>query len=320
MHRLLLGVLLAAVGCSSAEGDAESLTHTADTGMDASNGDDTGGGLSGDATPVDSETGSACVPPDMLIALDRTLTMHRQPNGDTPTDGPTYASSKWYLAITAIERMARAPLDTTIRFGLELWPKESPGCITLTERVTDSVSASNPSCETAEILVSPAIGTGTRIGDALDPATTKICRSTPTGDGLIAGAAHLAGMTESGRSQYILLVTDGADWDQSCPTPDPLTITRDNAQKGIKTFVLGFSSDGTLSPGGVGVPFLNNMACAGQTAPDFATNCTLDPATNGYVAVDATNGPRLFFQADDAAGLDAAMKSVTGQICCDCPR
>lgn len=315
MRVLFLAALL---GCSSAGGGADDLT-TADA-SDANTGDalvDSGPGFGADAVPIEGGT-PACIAPDMLIALDRTLTMHRKPDATTPTDAPDYKSSKWYQAITAIEGVAKAPLDTTIRFGLELWPREAPGCTTLAERVKD-VMATNPQCETGEILVSPALSTGSKIASLLDPAATKICLTTPTGQGLIEGAAHLAKMTETGRAQYILLVTDGADWDKSCPTPDPIKITQDNAKKGIKTFVLGFASDGTLVDNGVGVPFLNDMACAGQTAPDFAKNCKGDPAS-GYLAVDNSKGPKLFFQAGDAAGLDAALKSATKLICCDCPK
>ena len=311
-------ILAAIVGCSSAGGAADDLSADATSSDTSTTPTDTGPGFGADANPVETEGGTGCIAPDMLIALDRTLTMHRKPDATTPTDAPDYKSSKWYQAITAIKSIARAPLDTTIRFGLELWPREALGCTTLAERVMD-VMATNTSCETGEILVSPALSTGAKISSILNPATTKICLSTPTGQALIEGAAHLAKMTEAGRAQYILLVTDGADWDKSCPTPDPIKITSDNAKKGIKTFILGFSNDGTLIDNGVGVPFLNDMSCAGKTAKDFAKNCKGDDAT-GYLAVDNTKGPQLFFHAGDAAGLDAAMKAATKLICCDCPK
>ncbi len=67
----------------------------------------------------------------------------------------------------------------------------------------------------------------------------------------------------------MVLVTDGADWDQSCPDPNPLPVVQDIAQSGIKTFMIGFSAEGVIMPGGVGASFLNDMACAGQTAKGF---------------------------------------------------
>ncbi len=314
MRSIVLSVCLLA--CSSAEGSKDDLATDSGASSDTTMTLEDTGGLGGEVSPGEGGP-PACIPPDMLIALDRTLTMHRKPDASTPTDGPDYKSSKWWQAITAIENVARAPLDTTIRFGLELWPKESPGCITLAQRIAEQM-ATNPMCETGEILVSPALSTGSKISALLDPATTKICTTTPTGQGLIEGAAHLVKMKETGRDQYILLVTDGADWDKSCPTPDPLQITQENAKKGIKTFILGFSNDGTLVDNGVGVPFLNDMACAGQTAPDMAKNCKM--GATGYVAVDNTKGPILFLQAGDAATLDKAMQAATKQICCDCPK
>ncbi len=89
-------------------------------------------------------------------------------------------------------------------------------------------------------------------------------------------------------------MTDGADWDQSCPTPDPVAVTQQLAMAGIKTFVVGFSADGTIMPGGVGAGFLNDMACAGQTAVGFATNCKM--SASGYVSVDPA-GATLYLAA-----------------------
>jgi hypothetical protein len=305
-------------------------------GGGSSDGGPLGGGDSGDASlPIDgsgsdttalfdvakgdSETGTACTAPDMLIALDRTLTMHFDPTGLNPTDAPDYKSSKWYQAVTAIKTLAVPPLDTTIRFGLELWPKEEPGCITLAERVTDSKSATNPSCETGEILVTPQLSAGAKMSVFLDPAKTKICSSTPTGQALILGADTLSSMKEVGRDQYLVLVTDGADWDFSCPTPNPLDVTTANATKGIKTFIVGFSATADLGPSGVGTAFLNDMACAGGTAPDATKNCKSD-GKGGQVAMDAKGGPILFLQANDGTALAAALTKAAKAICCDCVR
>ena len=226
-----------------------------------------------------------------------------------------YASSKWSQAITAIQALVQPPVDQTIRFGLELWPKEEPGCITLTERVENTVQATNPTCEDGEVLVPPGLATGGTIAGALDPLTTKICLSTPTGNGLLTASTNLAAIEQAGRDQYIVLVTDGADWDQSCPTPDPLAVVQTLAGQGVKTFVLGFSASGDLMPNGVGAAFLNDMACGGMTAPSFSTNCVM--GTNGYVAVDSS-GPTLYYQADDASALSEALDEVKALVCCDC--
>lgn len=272
---------------------------------------------SGEAGSGGAASDGRCEPPDVLIALDRTLTMIDTPSGVTPTDAPAYASSKWAQAIAAIETLVAPPADAGIRFGLELWPREEPGCVTLPQRLHGVSHVTNPFCEDGEVLVSPAIGTGGAIGARLDPATTKLCISTPTGAGLLAGADHLGSIATPGRDQYILLVTDGADWDQTCAMPDPVSVTHELAQRGIKTFVVGFSATGDILSGGVGAPFLNEMACAGMTAKDFATRCAVGPT--GHVAVDPT-GPTLYLQASDGAALSTALGAVAGSICCGCLR
>ncbi|HRO28594.1 MAG TPA: hypothetical protein PLD19_14335 [Luteimonas sp.] len=70
-------------------------------------------GVTVDAGTRDSgmelDGGLACIPPDVLIALDRTLTMHRTADGNTPADdGPGRASTKWSMAITGIEQLVTA--------------------------------------------------------------------------------------------------------------------------------------------------------------------------------------------------------------------
>jgi hypothetical protein len=160
-----------------------------------------------------------CDPPELLFALDRTLTMHKTVDGGTPVDAPNYASSKWAQAIAAIEGVAGSGLDGDLRLGLELWPRDPGGgqCLTLAERITNSKQATNPQCEAGEILVPPALDNGAAITAAIDPLTTNICISTPTGAGLLTASDWLIDHVVPGRKQYVVLVTDGADWDFSCP-------------------------------------------------------------------------------------------------------
>src|SRR5882724_6986432 len=97
------------LGACSTGGGGDDLGGDASTdgSADAADGDP---GFGGDAVPKDVESGTACVAPDMLIALDRTLTMHFRPDGVNPTDAPDYKSSKWSLAVTAIKAFAAPPL------------------------------------------------------------------------------------------------------------------------------------------------------------------------------------------------------------------
>lgn len=313
---LILPLLLAA--CSSAGAGSTSNTTSGSGGSGStttSSGTGQGGDIGIDAGGNGgSDGGTSCDPPYAMIALDRTLTMHKTPTGAEPTDAPDYQSSKFYQAITAIEAMVAPPADNTIRFGLTLWPKEEPGCVTLAQKVTGTMGT-NPSCEDGEVVVPPALSTGATIATLLDPATTKICFSTPTGQGLQTASGWLSSHPVAGRGEYIILVTDGADWDQSCPTPDPVMVTQQLAAMGIKTFVVGFSAAGDLMPGGVGAGFLNDMACAGQTAPDFPTPCKM--SGSGWVSADPM-GQALYLAAGDAASLSTALHSVAVAVCCDC--
>jgi hypothetical protein len=327
-HLLLLAAAtpLVVLACSSGTSTPTSASSSGSGGAATTTSSATGqGGKGGDSEPftVGTSTGSntgagggpACVPPDVLITLDRTLTMHKTPDGSEPTDAPAYASSKWFQALAAIKGLVTPKLDQNIRFGLEMWPKDpGMGCLTLTEKVM-GLAATNPACEAGDILVNPALGTSAKIDPLLDPTTAHICTSTPTGAALVTASTYLKANKSPDRAQYIMLVTDGADWDQSCPMPDPLVITQGLAKDGIKTFMVGFSATGDVKPGGTGAPFLNNMACAGMTAVGFPGTCVMTPA--GYAAKDPT-GQTLYLQASDGAALSKAFDGIAAEICCNC--
>ncbi len=293
-------------GSGGAGGSVDATSTSTSTGVGGSLAGVGGGGVGGSMT---------CEPPYALIALDRTQTMHKTPNGGEPTDGPDYQSSKFYQAIKAIQTLTAAPVDGTIRFGLELWPKNEPGCVTLSQKI-GGTSATNPSCEDGEVIVEPDLHTGAAISASIDPATTTLCNTTPTGQGLLTASSWLQSHSVAGRAEYIILVTDGADWDQSCPMPDPVAVTQILAQAGIKTFVVGFSAEGDIMPGGVGAGFLNDMACAGHTAPGFPNGCKAD-ANGGYTSSDPA-GTTQYLAAGDATALATALHTVAAQVCCNC--
>jgi len=308
----LLGAQLLA-SCSTS-----SSASTTTSGSGAGHGGNNTGGSTGLGGAGQGGGGDSCEPPDVLVLLDRTLSMHLTPEGVTPADSPSYESSKWHQAITAVESLVKPPLDQGVRFGLSLWPRDPGGetCLTLAERVTNSKQPMNPHCEPGEIAISPALGNGTAIQDLLDPATTRLCYSTPTGEGLLIAEEHLEGIAAPGREQYVVLVTDGADWDASCPDPDPLPIVQQLADKGIKVFVVSFSATSDAQTGTEGTAFLNNMACAGQTAKGFPAPCTQD-ADGRWVATDPNAGA-LYLKAGNAAQLNLALRSVGHKLCCNC--
>jgi Mg-chelatase subunit ChlD len=276
----------------------------------------TGDSESASATATDTDPPVDCLPPDALILLDRTLTMHKTVSGGTPVDAPEYQSSKWYQAIAAIESFTKPPLDGTLRFGLELWPRDPGGgqCVTLAERVTNTKMATNPMCEPGEVVIEPATGNGDAIADLLDPATTLLCSTTPTGQALLDAGTYLAGIKEDKRDQHAILVTDGADWDFSCPEPSPLIAVQDLAKQGVKTHIVGFNGE-EAQLGAIG--FLNDLACAGQTAKGFPGPCVEGP--DGWTALPGGKTP-VYLQADDAEQLGTALTAVAGQLCCGCEK
>ena len=326
MRRLFatLAALGVGLGCQCGPGSSVIVTEPRlDAGLDGGSGAGPDGGTDAgsrdagvpDSGPVDA---GECLAPDVLIALDRTLTMHRTAAGATPADTDAgHASSKWAMAINGIEQFTAAPLDGTIRFGLELWPRQSPGCITLGQRIRGD-GATNPSCEGPEVPLSPSLSNGAAIASLLDPETTLICTSTPTGEALIGAQRHLEARRVAGREQFVALVTDGADWDFSCPAPNPLNAVDGLADAGISTLVIGFSAEAEVR-NGVGTAFLNDLACAGRTAKNFPAPCVADAQGRLRARVpDAGGADALFYTATNTAELVDTLRVFARTVCCGC--
>lgn len=161
-----------------------------------------------DASAVTGDASTTCQPPDVLVLLDRTASMAERPNGTFPANTTAgHTESKWFIAIDAIETLS-TQMETTARFGLALFPRapvSSEACVTLAARISGE-RASNPQCESGEVLVSPASSSATEIDSMLDPETTRLCTSTPIGAGLATARAQLASTREVGRPQYVLFV------------------------------------------------------------------------------------------------------------------
>jgi hypothetical protein len=253
---------------------------------------------------------AACDRPDALIVLDRTASMHKTPSGDDPPN--TVAgrlTTKWGIAVTAINALVAAPVDSTVRFGLSLFPRDPGGsqCKSLQNLIGGS-SPSNPSCQTGEVVVPTALGMGPAINGALSVETTKLCTSTPISQGVDTAAASLTATAAAGHKQFLVLITDGKE---TCGA-NPADAVARAAMAGVDTHVVGFGVDGD----GVSVTALNAMACAGRTAIDFGTRCQLSGSV--YVPVDMTSTVPLYHDAKDGVALKAALETVTNDFCCDC--
>jgi hypothetical protein len=322
---LVVGLLTSvgsAVHCGgeSTGGTPAEFGQTAAAGSDGGGSGVTPGGQLGGEGGPGSSMNSGCVAPDVLIALDRTLTMARRPDGTFPADTPAgHAESKWAMAIDALHHTVVPPLDKGIQFGLELWPKKDTGCLTLQEKLA-SVAPSNPSCQGSELLVGPALGAGAQISGALDPEKTKICYSTPTGTALLDAQKTLAATKAAGKKQFVILVTDGADWDQTCPTPNPLDAVDALTAAGVGTMVVGFSAEQSVV-GGVGRGFLDDMACAGGVSKGFPAGCEKQGAVYRAKSSGGKNPMTpapLFYSTTNTAELVDALTTFAKAECCDC--
>ena len=262
-----------------------------------------------------------CEAPDFMVLLDRTGSMSQRPDGTMPPNTAAGADqSKWGIAVRSLETLA-ASREMSLRLGLVLFPLDPDGdqgtdCSNLDTWLTQYLppESNDPVCLPAELVVSPILGAANEIDNAIDRDLTGLCTYTPIGAGFTSAKEGLAAIQEPIREQYVLLITDGADTcdhrdtylTKSLPAADALRAD------GVKIFVVGF--DGTGS--GVDVVQLNNLACAGGSAPDPDTNCVL---TNGVYRAAAPAAPtRLFLLADDALTLAQALESATAEVCCGC--
>jgi hypothetical protein len=282
------------------------------------------GGLVTEAGPAPVDAGT-CEPPDLLVVLDRTMTMHFRPDGtETPAaeNNPEgRKKTKFALALSAVRTMMSS-FDTQVRFGLELWPRERDGCISVKERIDIAWGAPPPRpqntfCEAGEIRVPTGLANAGSTAPLLDPEAIPLCYSTPLGAALDTASSYLGKIKVAKRNQYLLLITDGADYDLSCPSPthpDPIARLAAMADTGLPTFVVGFGAD--LSSSGVDPVKMNRLACAAKTAKDFATKCKLGSA-GVYEPVDATGADRLFYVATDADSLGKALGSIAASLGCN---
>lgn len=321
----LLAITALTVACSADGNNSNDpgLGSRCDPDATTSPGDDSG--LNGDVSVDPGDAATNCEPPDLLVLLDRTMTMHFRPDGtETPESENTpagRAKTKFAIAVDAL-RSVLTTYDTQVRFGVELWPRERDGCLLVRERIAMAYGAPAPRpanawCEAGEIKAPPGLGNAAGTAALLDVETTPLCMSTPLGAALDSADAYLKTIKNPKRAQYLALITDGADYDASCAPPthtDPITKLHALAEAGLKTFVIGFGAD--FSTSGVDPAKMNKLACAAQTAKDFATACK--KGTSGvYEPVDpSTMAKRLYLEATDGAALNKALGDVAASLGC----
>jgi hypothetical protein len=297
------------IGLDGDSGESEATAGSSSAGVDGetkfdlgSSADDTG------AAPI-------CPPPDLMIVLDRSYSMHQQPDGETPPDNDAgYESTKWFIIIGALETFMQ-DYSGAVRFGLALFPGVSVQgpCGSMPAVVGDTADQGDLTC-TAEVLSPPADDAADTIATELDPFATLLCKGTPIQIALDTAAATLAD-GDDGQEQFVALVTDGKE---RC-AGNPLAATQQLAQAGVHTYVIGFGDTHSEIEGHT---TLNHLACAGQTAVGFPGTCVADGFGN-YSAADADDPAlTLYLAAEDGDSLAMALdQGIAGTLCCGsaCP-
>lgn len=302
-------------GTTSGTGDA--LDGTGDS--QPTTGDPTAGsagsGIAFDlgASP-DAGAGGECDPPDVLIVLDRSQSMHRLPDGGTPPDNAAgHMLSRWWLALDALDAFA-VTFEGGLRIGLTLFPRDpGAGCVDLATRI-GGTSASNDGCMgmATEALLAPALGAAAAVDAALDPPTTLLCNETPIDKAVAETTPVLLAAAVPDREQFVILVSDGGESCDGMPTTRVQELV---AATGAKVYVVAFGNSFMTNDHGT----LNDMACAGQTADGFPVPCVDDGAGN-YTAADP-NGATLYIAAEDGMALVDAFNDIATELCCGdaCP-
>lgn len=247
---LPLGLLLVAAcngdvtpyggGAGSGDGGGPGAGGAAsDGGGQASSGAD--GGRSCGAERVRADV----VPPNLLIALDRSCSMRRRVG----------TRSKWQIAIDAITQLAGS-FKGRIRFGLSLFPDREPG-----------------KCTQGAVTIPVAAGKESAITALLKRATSRTDRLYPNGpcitniDTAMKQAADHKPLRDTTRESYVLLITDGAQYGCSAAGGDKGTtklITDLYQKRKVATFVVGFG-------GAVDAKQLEIFAAAGGRPASGAT-------------------------------------------------
>lgn len=242
----------------------------------------------------DSDATSTCWEPEVLIAIDRTLSMR------TAVDGVT----KWDMARQAIAAIGEK-FANGIYFGLEFFPKTVEGCYTIAD-IQAGNTVNNVTCLEGEVVIPPAYDTDELINSAMESA--KLCRSSPIKSALLSArdfyVAHPP--TPAERKQFVILLTDGKE---TCEKATLSCGAQELLAAGVKTYVVGFG-------GAVNPDYLNHLVCAGGTAPD-PNSCLIGPSsgcTEAYLGIDplyftAEDGEQLLLQLDEIAAKLAECQS-----------
>ena len=190
--------------------------------------------------------------PDMLIVLDRSGSM---------TEG-----GRWMPSVSALRRVTME-LQSSIRFGLAMFPDPATAPPDLANALTQCLTAPDPQacldevtnqianvCAPGAVVVPIAIDNAAAIGQAFD--MTLPAGGTPTGETL-QGLVDTFGAPQTDPDQeqiakFVLLVTDGQP---TCPAGMGMETTQPDIDlantaidaltgRGVRTYVIGYDTTG----------------------------------------------------------------------------
>jgi hypothetical protein len=219
-----------------------------------------GGGITPDAGELTADAScgvsmySVSSTPDLLILLDKSLSMNDSPGSGT--------GSKWVQMTAAINQVVADPA-LTAWWGLKFFGDGTGLC---------GVGAG--------AAVAPAAGSAPAIATAI--AANMPATSTPTRPALTAAGAYLRGLTDP-NPKYIILATDGLPTcaagstnTQATDAPGAEQAVSDQLTAGTKTYVIGIATSGDATA----TATLTQMAANGGTgSPYFPVSNTADLVT-----------------------------------------
>jgi MYXO-CTERM domain-containing protein len=185
--------------------------------------------------------------PEALILFDRSGSM-QEPLGPSQT--------KWNVAVAAVTDLTKS-FQSQMAFGLMFFPQDW-------------------SCGVGNVNVNPTVGNSASIASALQAQAPG--GSTPIADALWVAHGYLMAHN-SGKPQYVVLITDGMETCYGNPVADAAALLA----SGIKTYVVGFGS-------AVSAAALGALATAGGTGQ--------------------------YYQADSPIQLKQALASIAAKITC----
>jgi hypothetical protein len=322
MTGLRIGIQLAAVVvvCACGSGKMGDPAGSGDPDAAGSGGADASGQDPQPDEPDAGESESTCRPPQLMIVLDRSGSFARRPDGTVPpntADGKR--ETRWHIALTGIKTVA-ADLEDGLQFGLALFPRDPDGaggedCSNLGTWLDEYLppETTDGVCNPGELKVSPTLMNAGALDEAITINNTGLCSWTPIGAGLSAARAELDAIRDPEYQQYALLITDGRD---NCDGKEGYatgSLANADAMQaaGVDLYVVGFDGTGEdLDPA-----HLNDLACAGHTAFDFAENCRETAA--GFRAVASPTPGRLYYLATELGSLQAALAAIGEDLSCD---